>query len=145
MRARARGPGSFQPPRPGSLFCASISPTGLLVASAEARRVRGQLSLRFPLFKKMYLFIFIFCTMESYLFKNFIVELLYNAVLVSGVQQSDSVMHIHVHNLLRSLFPYGLLQTGDRCAPASASVSFQVAPSLRQGPTGLTGWPAEGP
>ena len=35
--------------------------------------------------------------------------MIYNAVLVPGVQQSDSVRHTHV-SVLCSLFPYRLLQ-----------------------------------
>ena len=36
--------------------------------------------------------------------------LLYNVVLISGVQQSDSVIHINVSILFPILFPYRLLQ-----------------------------------
>ena len=35
-------------------------------------------------------------------------ELIYNAVLVSGVQHSDSVIHIHVSILFQILFPFRL-------------------------------------
>ena len=38
------------------------------------------------------------------------VQLINNAVLVSGVQQSDSVIHIHVSILFQILFPFRLLQ-----------------------------------
>ena len=38
------------------------------------------------------------------------VMLIYNIVLVSGVQQGDSVMHIHISLLFCNLFPYRLLQ-----------------------------------
>ena len=34
------------------------------------------------------------------------VNMIYNVVLVSGVQQSDSVIHIHICILLQILFPY---------------------------------------
>ena len=49
----------------------------------------------------------------SFLFDHFVlvfieIELIYNVVLVSGVQQSDSVIHISI--LLNILFHYGLLQ-----------------------------------
>ena len=37
-------------------------------------------------------------------------ELIYNVVLVSGVQQSDSVIHLHIAILFQILFPCGLLQ-----------------------------------
>ena len=37
-------------------------------------------------------------------------ELIYNAVLVSGVQQSDSTIPVHMSILFQILFPYRLLQ-----------------------------------
>ena len=40
----------------------------------------------------------------------FIIYLIYNAVLVSGVQQNNSVIHIHISILFQMLFPYGLFQ-----------------------------------
>ena len=47
-----------------------------------------------------------------FLLKNFyfILELINSAVLVSGVQQGDSVIHIHIFTLFRILFPFSLLQ-----------------------------------
>ena len=52
--------------------------------------------------------------MESLIFifkKIFIgVELIYNVVLVSGIQQSESVLHIHLSSLFKILFPYMPLQ-----------------------------------
>ena len=46
------------------------------------------------------------------LFKIFIgIELVYNVVLVSCVQQSDSVIHRHVAALSQILFSYGPLQS----------------------------------
>ena len=36
--------------------------------------------------------------------------MIYNVVLVSGVEQSDSVLHIHITILFQILFPYRLLQ-----------------------------------
>ena len=51
----------------------------------------------------------------SFLKKNFIgVQSIYNVVLVSGVQQSESVIHIHISTLFfffLILFPYRLLQS----------------------------------
>ena len=38
------------------------------------------------------------------------VELIYNTVLVSGVQHSDSVIHIHVSILFQILSPFRLLK-----------------------------------
>ena len=38
------------------------------------------------------------------------VELINNGVLVSGVEPSDSVTHVHVSVLLQILFPFRLLQ-----------------------------------
>ena len=51
----------------------------------------------------------------SFLFFKFLfyigVYLIYNVVLVSGIQQSDSVLHIHMSILFQILFPYRLLQS----------------------------------
>ena len=48
--------------------------------------------------------------METLFFFNLIgVELIYNVVLVSGVQQSDSVLDIHVSILFQIIFPFRLL------------------------------------
>ena len=47
------------------------------------------------------------------IFFNFLfyigVELINNVVLVSGIQESDSVIHIHVSLLFQILFPFRLL------------------------------------
>ena len=52
-----------------------------------------------------------FCQVTSVL-KIFIgVELIYNVVLVSGVQHSDSVLHILTSALSQILFPWRLLQS----------------------------------
>ena len=48
---------------------------------------------------KFYIFKFLFYIGE---------QLINNVVLVSGVQQSDSVIHIHVSILFQILFPYRL-------------------------------------
>ena len=49
---------------------------------------------------------------QLFLFKNFLfyigVELINNVVVVSGVTQSDSVMHIHVYTSCQVLFSFGL-------------------------------------
>ena len=47
-----------------------------------------------------------------FLLKKFFIEvyLIYNVVLVSGVQQSDSVIHTYIYILFPILFHYGLLQ-----------------------------------
>ena len=34
------------------------------------------------------------------------IQLIYNVVLVSGIQQSESVIHIHIFTLFKILFPY---------------------------------------
>ena len=39
--------------------------------------------------------------------------MIYNVALVSGVQQSDSVIHIYVFILFQILFPYRLLQNAE--------------------------------
>ena len=46
-----------------------------------------------------------------------------NVVLVSGVQQSDSVMHIHVAILFQILFPFRLLQSIEQ-----SSLCYTVGP-----------------
>ena len=45
-----------------------------------------------------------------FLFYFIEVQLIYNVAFVSGVQHSDSVIHIHVFILFLILFPYRLLQ-----------------------------------
>ena len=48
---------------------------------------------------------------RSLIFFNFIgVELTYNAVLVSGIYQNESVIYIHIYILFQILFPCKLLQ-----------------------------------
>ena len=39
------------------------------------------------------------------------VQLIYNVVLVSGIQQSNSVIHMYVSILFQILFPYRLLES----------------------------------
>ena len=46
-----------------------------------------------------------------------------NVVLVSGVQQSDSVIHIHVSILFQILFPFRLLQNIEQ-----SSLCYTVGP-----------------
>ena len=61
------------------------------------------------------------------IFLNFLfyigVELINNVVLVSGVQQSDSVTHIHVSVLSQILFPIRLLQSIEQ-----GSLCYTVGP-----------------
>ena len=40
-----------------------------------------------------------------------VVQLIYNVVLISGVQKSNSVIHTHMFILFQILFPYRLLQS----------------------------------
>ena len=49
--------------------------------------------------------------LASNLFKLLKIEiwLIYNVVLISGTQQSDSVIHIYIYLLFQSLFHYRLL------------------------------------
>ena len=45
------------------------------------------------------------CFKNIFIFKNFIgVQLIYNVVLVSGVQQNESVIHIHITTLFLDSF-----------------------------------------
>ena len=46
-----------------------------------------------------------------------------SVVLVSGVQQSDSVIHIHVSILFQVLFPFRLLQNTEQ-----SSLCYTVGP-----------------
>ena len=46
-----------------------------------------------------------------------------NVVLVSGVQQSDSVIHIHISILFQILFPFRLLQNIEQ-----SSLCYAVGP-----------------
>ena len=61
------------------------------------------------------------------IFFNFLfyigVELISNAVLVSGVQQSDSVVHIHVSILFQVLFPFTLFHNIEQ-----SSLCYTVGP-----------------
>ena len=41
--------------------------------------------------------------------------MIYNVVLVSGVQQSESAIHIHISIPLQILFPYRLSRRWDMC------------------------------
>ena len=47
------------------------------------------------------------------LFKKFFIGvwLIYNVMLVSGVQQSESIIHIHISTLFKILFPYRPLRS----------------------------------
>ena len=51
------------------------------------------------------------------------VQLIYNVVLVSGVQQSESVIHIHISTLFQILFPYRSLQRIEQ-----SSLCYTVGP-----------------
>ena len=48
---------------------------------------------------------------------------MFNVVLVSGVQQSDSVIHIHVSILFQVIFPFRLLQNTEQ-----SSLCYTVGP-----------------
>ena len=69
--------------------------------------------LRFPqrtvsLKKKRWLFIFFIFKKKFILYWSILIN---NVVLVSGVQQSDSVIPLHVSILFQILFPFRLLQS----------------------------------
>ena len=44
-------------------------------------------------------------------------KLIYNVVLVSGVQQSDSVKHLHIFFFCKIIFPLRLLQNIEQSSP----------------------------
>ena len=54
---------------------------------------------------------------------------IYNVILVSGVQQSGSVIHIHIHisTLFQILFPYGSLQSTEQSSLCYTSSSYQLS------------------
>ena len=64
---------------------------------------------------------------ECGLFLNFLfyigVELINNVVLASGLQQSDSAIHIHLSILLQILFPCRLLKNIEQ-----SSLCYTVGP-----------------
>ena len=51
------------------------------------------------------------------------IELINNVVLISGVRQSDSVIHIYVSILFQILFPFSLLQSIEQ-----SSLCYTVGP-----------------
>ena len=48
--------------------------------------------------------------------KFIVVQLICNIVLISGEEQSESVIHTHIFTLFQILFPYKPLQSGVPCA-----------------------------
>ena len=54
-------------------------------------------------------------------------QLIYNAVLVSAVQQSESVMHIHISTLFQILFPYRLLQSIESSSLCCTASPYQLS------------------
>ena len=95
------GPGflpSFLPSLPPSLFLPSL---------------RSSLPFFSPFFQPFLLPASLPST-NSFFFFNFYfnigVQLINSVVSVSGIQQSDSVIHIHVSLLFQILFPFRLLQ-----------------------------------
>ena len=57
------------------------------------------------------------------------VQLIYNVALVSAVQQSESVIHIHISTLFQILFPYRSLQSIEQSSLSYTEGSF-FFPSL---------------
>ena len=55
----------------------------------------------------------------------FRVQLIYNVVLVSGAQQSESAIHIHICTLFQILFPYRPLQTIESRVPSTVPCAIQ--------------------
>ena len=54
---------------------------------------------------------FILSNVKIFFFSLIEVSLIYNVVLVSGVQQSDSVVYTYISIFVHILFPYWLLQS----------------------------------
>ena len=65
-----------------------------------------------------------------------------NVVLVSGIQHSDSVIHIHVSILFQILFPFSLLHNIEQSSlcstvgPKYSSVYMSIPTSLTMPPPG---------
>ena len=55
------------------------------------------------------------------------VQLIYNVVLVSGVQQSESAIHIHISTLFQILFPYRSLQSIEQSSLCYAVGPYQLS------------------
>ena len=55
------------------------------------------------------------------------VQLIYNVVLVSGVQQSESVIYIHISTLFQILFPYRPLQSTEQSSLCSTVSAYQLS------------------
>ena len=55
------------------------------------------------------------------------VQLIYNVVLVSGVQQSESVMHIHISTLFQIVFPYRSLQSTEQSSLCCTVGLYQLS------------------
>ena len=70
-----------------------------------------------------------------FLFKKIFigVKLIYNVVLVSGIQHSESVIHIHISILFKVIFPYRSLQSTEYSSlcytvgPYKLSILYRVA------------------
>ena len=50
--------------------------------------------------------------------------LIYNVMLVSGIQQSDSVRNIHTFLLFQILFPFRLLKDSSKSAPSEVNQNW---------------------
>ena len=55
------------------------------------------------------------------------VQLIYSVVLVSGVQQTESVIHIHISTLFQILFPYRSLQSTEQSFLCHIVSSYQLS------------------
>ena len=69
-------------------------------------------------FYLFFIFIFIIFKFLFYIGVYFI----YNFLLASGVQQSDSVIHIHISILFQSIFPFRLLQNVEQSSLSRVTV-----------------------
>ena len=115
---------------PGSLFN-NFSPTPCEKRASCQRTRAGQKNS-----KSLFLvLIFFFNVIVKDILKSFLfymcVELTYNVVLISGVQQNDSVIHIHVSLLVQVLFPFRLLynteQSSLRCTAGPCWSTLNIA------------------
>ena len=78
------------------------------------------------------LFLFVFSIFSFFLVNFIAIQLTYSVVLVSGVQQSESVIHMPISIPFQILFPYRLLQRLEEVSlcwtggPSPSSVPYVV-------------------
>ena len=68
------------------------------------------------------------CLVQNYVLKIFIgVQVIYSIVLVLGVQQSKSVIYVHISTLFQIFFPYKPIQSTEQSSLCCTVVSYQLS------------------